>query len=404
MIFEWKVAVRFLKEGKGQTLFILLGITVGVGVMVFLNTLITGLQDNMIDKAIGDSPHVWISGDADFYQLKDTGENSQSARGNFTVKDTSLGDWELIEEILKEREEISAISPVAEGNGFVTKSGQTSPVLVRGVDLEKADAIYKINDRLIDGTASLHGNYVIIGKELAEENEIVVNDLITIQLANGTTQTFTVSAIFDLENKSVNSSWIFMDLSRAQKLLGLRNKVSRIEMQVHDVFTAEDVMTSIANRFEGIQAENWMESNASLLTALQSQRQSSLMIQAFVLLAVTLGISSVLAVSVVQKSKQLGILKAMGTKSRSASRIFLFQGGLLGIVGSALGAGLGIGLVKGFLWGTSLKTGVPLFPLHLKAGSVIPICVLAVAACTIAAFLPARKSSKLNPVEVIRHG
>lgn len=404
MIFEWKVAVRFLREGKGQTLFILLGITVGVGVMVFINTLITGLQDNMIDKAIGDSPHVWISGEDDFYRLQTADENSHSLRGNFIEKDTSLGDWETIEEILAGREEISAVSPVAEGNGFLNKSGKTSPVLVRGVDLEKADEIYKITDRLIDGMGILYGNYVLIGKELAEENEIVVHDAITIQLANGTTQTFTVSGIFDLENKALNSSWIFMDVTRAQKLLGLRNHVSSIEMQVYDVFDAERVMTSIANRFDGIHTENWMESNASLLTALQSQRQSSLMIQGFVLLAVTLGISSVLAVSVVQKSKQLGILKAMGTKNRSASRIFLFQGGLLGIVGSTLGAGLGIALVKAFLWGTSLKTGVPLFPLQLKAESIIPICLLAVVACTIAAFLPARKSSKLNPVEVIRHG
>jgi len=404
MIFEWKVAVRFLKEGKGQTLFILLGITVGVGVMVFLNTLITGLQENMINTAVGDSPHVWISGDEDFNNLKTSDESSNYIRGNFTEKNTTLGNWEALEEILMEREDISAVSPVVEGNGFVIKSGQTTPILVRGVDLEKANEIYRINDRLIDGMGTLEGNYVMIGKELAEENELAINDAMTIQLANGTMQSFVVSGIFDLENKSLNSSWVFMDLARAQKLLGFRNEVSKIEMQIHDVFDAEIVMASIANRLEGIHTDNWMASNASLLTGLRSQQQSSLMIQAFVLLAVTLGISSVLAVSVVQKSKQLGILKAMGTKSRSASRIFLFQGGLLGVIGSALGAGLGIALVKAFLWGTSLKTGVPLFPLHLKASSIVPICIIAVVACTIAAFLPARKSSKLDPVEVIRHG
>lgn len=404
MIFEWKVAVRFLKEGKGQTLFILLGITVGVGVMVFLNTLISGLQDNMINTAVGDSPHVWISGDDDFNKLETSDESSNYIRGNFTEKDTNLGNWESIEEILMDRNDISAVSPVAEGSGFVTKSGQTSPVLVRGVDLEKANEIYRISERLIDGLGILDGNHVMIGKELAAENEIAVNDVMAIQLANGTTQSFIVSGIFDLENKALNSSWIFMDLARAQKLLGLRNDISSIEMQIHDVFDAELVMASIANRFDRIHTENWMESNASLLTGLQSQQQSSLMIQGFVLLAVTLGIASVLAVSVVQKSKQLGILKAMGTKSRSASRIFLFQGGLLGIIGSALGAGMGISLVKAFLWGTSLRTGIPLFPLQLKAGSIVPICIIAIVACTIAAFLPARKSSKLNPVEVIRHG
>lgn len=403
MIFEWKVAIRFLTEGKGQTLFILLGITIGVGVMVFLNTLISGLQDSLIDTAIGNSPHVWVSGDDDFTKL-DTSSDSNYIRGNFIEEKTTLSNWESIEEVLLKRDDLSAVSPIVTGNGFVNKSGQTSSILLKGVDLEKADGIYNITDRLIEGKGSLVGNSVMVGKEFAEDNEIFVNDVLTIQLANGATQSFIASGIFDLENKSLNSSWIFMDLARAQKLLGFGNSVSSIEMQINNVFDAELIGETIANRFEGVQTENWIDSNASLISGLNSQQQSSIMIQAFVLLAVTLGISSVLAVSVVQKSKQLGILKAMGTKSRSASRIFLYQGGLLGIVGSALGAGIGIALVKGFLWGTSLSTGVPLFPLQLKPENIVPICIIATVACTFAAFLPARKSSKLNPVEVIRNG
>lgn len=403
MTFEWKVAIRFLKEGKGQTLFILLGITVGVGVMVFLNTLITGLQANMIKTAVGSSPHVWIIGDDDFNHIDSTSSNNY-VRGNFSDKNTNISNWGPIEEILSEIVEISQISPVVDGNGFVMQSGQTMPVILRGVMLEKADGIYNIGERLITGKASLDGNSVMIGEELAAENELAINDPIKIQLANGKSQSFIVTGIFDLENKTLNESWVFIDLKRAQKLLGLRNEVSKIEMQIKNVFDAEVVAATIGNRFDGIKTENWMESNASMLTGLRSQQSSSIMIQAFVLLAVTLGISSVLAVSVVQKSKQIGILKAMGTKSRSASRIFLFQGIFLGFIGSLLGAVLGISLVKAFLWGTSLKTGVPLFPLQLEPNGIIAIALIATVACTMAAFLPARKSSKLNPVEVIRNG
>lgn len=403
MIFEWKVALRFLKEGKGQTLFIILGISVGVGVMVFLNTLITGLQVDLIDKTIGTSPHVWITGDNSFSEST-VDSDSNVVQGNFVKNNSNLSNWEILEEVLLENKEISAVSPVVEGNGFIKRNEQKIGVLLRGVKLDKAEKIYNISDNIILGSSNLDGNSVIIGKELAKENEIGPDDLINIELSNGTNQSFIVSGIFDLGNSATNGSWIFMDLSRAQKLFDLRNDISKIETQVIEVFDAQLIASSISERFDDIKVENWIVSNASLLTALQSQSSSSIMIQVFVLLAVTLGIASVLAVSVVQKSKQLGILKAMGTKSKSASRIFLFQGGLLGIIGSLTGAGLGIILVKGFLWGTSLGNGVPIFPLEIELGGIAVIASIATIASTIAAYIPAKKSSKLNPVEVIRNG
>lgn len=403
MIFEWKVALRFLKEGKGQTLFILLGISVGAGVMIFLNILIAGLQTDLINGTIGNSPHIWITGD-NMFENNNIDSNTEYIKGNFVKNDTNLMQWDVIEEILLKNENLSGVSTVAEGNGFVKKGGKNNPVLLRGVTLQKADSIYDISSNIISGNAELSGNKVIIGKNLAVDNEIKVNNIINIELPDKTGQSFVVSGIFDLGNSSTNSSWIFMDISRSQKLLDLGNNISKIEIQIDDVFQAEEIAASINNRFDNIKAENWIVSNASLLTALESQSYSSYMIQIFVLLAVTLGIASVLAVSVVQKSKQLGILKAMGTKRKSASRIFLFQGLALGTLGSILGAVLGILLVKGFLWGTSLETGTPIFQLEIQYKNIFIISLITIVSSTIAAFVPAKKSSKLNPVEVIRNG
>lgn len=134
-----------------------------------------------------------------------------------------------------------------------------------------------------------------------------------------------------------------------------------------------------------------------------SQSSSSLTIQAFVLLAIALGISSVLAVSVVQKSKQIGILKAMGTTSNSASRIFLLQGGLLGLLGGLTGVILGFGLIQGFLIGTQTVSG-PLFPLTIERENIVLVIVVSTMAGIISSFIPAKKSSSLNPMEVIRNG
>jgi lipoprotein-releasing system permease protein len=228
MIFEWKVALRFLKEGKGQTLFILLGIAVGVGVMVFLNTLITGLQVDLINKTIGESPHISITADNTFEVP--TEFNTNIIRGNFSEKNATLEDWGKIEEILLKRTDLTAISPVAEGNAFVVKGGQATTVLLRGVSIEKADRIYNISKRIISGKAELGGNTIVLGKELAQENEILPNDVISIVLPNGNSQSFRVSGIFDLGNKNINETWIIMDIATAQKFLGLREKISKIEL------------------------------------------------------------------------------------------------------------------------------------------------------------------------------
>lgn len=403
MIFEWKVALRFLKEGKGQTLFILLGISVGVGVMVFLNTLITGLQADLINGTIGTSPHVWITG-VNGFNAENVDSGSNYIRGNFVEKNTNISEWEVLEDVLLSRDDLESVSPSVEGNGFITTGGKDSTVLLRGITLEKADGIYNLRESILSGSFNLSGSRIMIGNELAHDNEIELGDVVNIKLTNGVSQFFTISGIFDLGNSSINKSWIFMDLSRAQKLLGLSNDISKIEMQVKEVFDAGYVSASISERFDNIKVENWIESNESLITALRSQSSSSYTIQAFVLLAVTLGIASVLAVSVVQKSKQLGILKAMGTKSGSASRIFLYQGFFLGALGSVFGSGLGILLVRGFLMGTSINTGVPIFPLQIDYISILVIALIATIACTISAFLPAQKSSKLKPVEVIKNG
>ncbi|VDN47951.1 ABC transporter permease [Petrocella atlantisensis] len=404
MIFEWKVAIRFLKEGKGQSIFILLGISVGVAVMVFLNTLISGLQENLINQTVGNSSHVWLIGQSAFEQQISGLTDDNVVAGNADPRPVQLGNWQSMMAVLEERDDLRGISPLVEGNAFYVNNSKATPVIIKGFDPQKADAIYNISTRILEGSSNYDGNNLLVGNTFATDNELEAGDVIKLNLPSGVSQSFVISGIFDLGNSAVNNSWMVMDLSRAQKLLGYGNEVTKIEMQVKEIFDAEAIDASIESRLEGVVVDNWIESNSSLLAALQSQSASSIMIQVFVLLAVTLGISSVLAVSVVQKSKQLGILKAMGTKSGQASRIFLLQGLILGIIGSLMGAAFGIGLVQMFLWGTSLSTGVPLFPLSIQPQNIIVIAIISSLSSTIAAFVPANRSSKLNPVEVIRNG
>ncbi len=404
MIFELKIALRFLKDGRGQTTFILLGIAIGVAVQIFLGTLISGLQKDLVNGTVGSSPHMTFSAAE---TTADSGLGSTngfvaSSAGNFSRQEKTLDNWRPLLATLDQAPETTAVSPVAEGSGFVLKSGERWPILIRGIEPDRANEIYELKSKLSAGTFVVEGDQVLIGTSLAAEALLEAGDTFTLELPGGQRQSLTVAGIFDLGNNSLNETWLFMSLSRAQRLLGFGDDISRVEVQVEDVFAADLLAEAYEKQFIGIKSENWKVQNASLLSALTSQSSSSLTIQAFVLLAITLGIASVLAVSVVQKSKQIGILKAMGTSSASASRIFLFQGGILGLLGSVIGSGMGYALTQAFLWGTSIQTGEALFPLEFDPAAAGAIIAIATVASIVSALFPARRSASLNPIDVIR--
>lgn len=404
MMFELKIALRFLKDGRGQTTFILLGIAIGVAVQIFLGTLISGLQKDLVNGTVGSSPHMTFSA-AETAEASGLGAAKgfvASSAGNFSRQEKTLDNWRPLMATLDQATETTAVSPVAEGSGFVLTSGERWPVLVRGIEPKRANDIYELNSKLISGTFVVEGDQVLVGTSLAAEALLEAGDTFTLELPGGQRQSLTVAGIFDLGNNSLNETWLFMSLARAQRLLGFGDDISRVEVQVEDVFAADLLAESYEKQFIGIKSENWKVQNASLLSALTSQSSSSLTIQAFVLLAITLGIASVLAVSVVQKSKQIGILKAMGTSSASASRIFLFQGGILGLLGSIIGSGMGYALTQAFLWGTSIQTGEALFPLEFDPAAAGTIIAIATVASIVSALFPARRSASLNPIDVIR--
>lgn len=398
MLYEWKIALRFLKDGKAQTLFILLGISVGVAVQIFLSSLIGGLQESLIDTTIGNRSHITITAktDSDF-------DKNNYVYVNTPKKEDKLGDYQGIIEGLSQNKEITAVSPSVVGTALYNQGESSASLLVKGINLSMADEIYDIKQRITDGQSDIDSNRILIGTSLAKEYNLKVGDLMPINLSNGSKQSFIVGGIFDLEAEALNSSWVFMELSRAQRIYNLNGYVTNIELQLKEPFDADIIAPRLMNLYKGIDASNWKTENAQLLVGLSSQASSSLTIQAFVLLAIALGISSVLAVSVVQKSKQIGILKAMGATSNSASSIFLIQGGVLGLVGGIFGIILGYLLIQGFIIGTTSASG-PIFNIVIKRDNLILVVFISTIAGLISSFVPARKSSYLNPMEVIRNG
>lgn len=237
---------------------------------------------------------------------------------------------------------------------------------------------------------------------LAQAIGLEVGSKLRVSTVGGRNELLTVVGVFDLGNQGVNERWVITPLRAGQTLLDQVGAVSRVDLRIPDPFEAE----LVARRFEGrtgLEAESWMATNAQLLTALRSQGSSSAMIQFFVILSVTIGIASVLVVSVVQKRRQIGILRAMGISRSSIARIFVWQGGLLGATGSVLGVAMGTGIAAAFTYATTSAGAGPTFPIVVKPELMISAGLIAFVTGLVAAALPSIRAARLDPAEAIRN-
>lgn len=380
------IALRFLKSNITQTVVIILGIGVGVAVQIFIGSLILGLQTSLIDTTIGNSSQITVT----------------AAQDNQLISN----DPALIQKIEGADDRIQPASPVLDRPAFLQAKTSQS-VVVRGFDMERANGIYKLKEYITDGNLPESEGEFLIGSILQEKNGLAVGDTITLVTTDRRTVTGTVSGFFDLKVAAVNSSWCVTTLETAQSFFQTGDKLSSIEMQVNrgDVFDADliaDEVKSIIDD-ENLAVLNWKTQNEQLLSGLQGQSISSLMIQVFVMLSVLLGIASVLAITVMQKSRQIGILKAMGIKNRTASLIFLTEGFILGIFGAFAGVAFGVGLSYAFTKFALNSDGTPVVPLSFDLNFIALSACVAVLACVAASLIPARKSSKLDPIDIIRN-
>jgi lipoprotein-releasing system permease protein len=380
-----KIAVRFLKYGKTQTILIVLGISIAVSIQIFVGLLIGSLQKSLVDATVGNSPHITILSDTEV---------------------TSIRDWKKIIQTVDNLHITKGVAVSASSNAFVKGDNTDLSVILKGFDFEQADSIYNFSDAIYEGEPYRSNREVLIGRELQEETETKIGDNLQIVLSDGTVNTFTIAGFYDLGVAGINKTWILTTLTTTQRILGFYNRVSSIEFTVDDVFTADSVAARINDSLdnEDLRVENWKELNQDLLDALQSQQLSSLIIQAVILISVVIAISSILAIIVLQKSRQIGILKAIGIRDTTASLIFIHQGFIIGLIGSVLGLAMGLGLLYAFNSFTSDQEGTSVIKLYIDYRFIFWSWLIALTSSILAGVIPARKSLQLDPVEVIREG
>jgi lipoprotein-releasing system permease protein len=298
---------------------------------------------------------------------------------------------------------VQAASPVAIGAGFAVRGEARKAVAITGIEPQTYLGIIDLSVRLVRGSYRVGGSDALIGVELARQLGLSVGDKLRLLTTEKRTVVLNVTGVFDLENKDANERWVVLALAVAQNLLDIPGGVTEVDAVVANVFDAREVAAKVSRR-TGLSAESWMDRNAQLLVALSSQDSSSKTIQFFVVLAVALGIASVLFVSVVQKSREIGILKAFGTSTRTVLRVFLLQGLIVGVVGSLLGCALGAGLSLLFRGAVVGPDGRPTLPIEVPAELLLGASVVAIASSVLAGYLPARRAARLDPAVVIRYG
>ena len=385
-----KIAWRFLRESRGQSLLIISAITIGVSVQIFIGLLIQGLQLNLVDQTIGNASQITI----------------RSTREDNVI----ISPQNMVEKIKNSEyaDQITSIFPVSETAGIVRLEKRDYSTFIRGFDFFEANKIYQFDESLVEGTLPNKENEVIIGNEMAQELSLKIGDTISVVIPPVVIfpKTVQISGIFKLGLGTANRSWIISDIKTVQNLTSKPNTASSIEMQIKEPFEADTIAAGMASNLAGesIKILNWKVENEDLLSALGGQSISSIMIQVFVIISVALAIASVLAISVVQKSRQLGILKAMGIKNSMAGQIFIFEGLILGVFGAILGTLLGIGLIWMFTTFAVNPDGTAVVPVYVNYGFIILSMAIAVASAVISATIPGRRSAKLSPIEVIRNG
>lgn len=402
--FEWIVAARFLREGRWQTVFIIGGVAIGVAVIVFMSALLTGLQANFIRRVLTAQPHIQLLPPRETVRtLRDhePGALEDATRQAPLQRLKSIDQWLAVAEQIRAMPEVVTVSPAATGSALVIRGEANRAISVVGIDPALYFRIVALPDKIVQGGTRLNAGDILIGTELASDLGLGVGDKLRITAASGSDSVFAVSGIFDLGSKGANQRTTYMALRAAQSLLGLQGGVSSLDVTVADIYGAENVAQRITAA-TGVEADSWIKTNAQFFSAIQAQITANTAIRFFVGLSVAFGIASVLFVSVVQKSREIGILRAMGVTRGRVLRLFLLQGGLLGLSGSIVGSSIGAAAL--LLWRQLARgpDGLPLVPITLDTLLFLAALLLASITGLLAAVAPAMRAARLDPVVAIR--
>jgi lipoprotein-releasing system permease protein len=407
MFFELFFALRYLKAKRKQafipviTVISVLSVMVGVMSLVVVLSVMNGFRDDLMSKILGVNSHVLIL----------------NYGGPFK-------DYEKVGKRVEEVDGVLASTPFIYSQGMINSSGNVSMAVIRGLDPESVVNVLDIESMIKMGSlASIQGSAdglpgIIIGNELSRKVEAHPGDTLTVVSPGGgstpsgrapKTRKYKVTAIFDSGMYDYDASMAFISLKESQDFLGLGDRVTGLEIKVKDVYKADTVARAIQEKLGyPYWTRDWKLTNRNLFAMLSLQKTTLFVILSMIVLVGALSIIGTLVMVVMEKKKDIAILRAMGTSARSIMSIFILQGVFVGIVGtlSGLVSGLGICFILAKYKFITLPADVyyiSALSVKVEFSDIFFVALSAVIICFFATLYPSWRASKLNPVDAIRY-
>ena len=387
-----------------QTLLIMLGVALGVSVIVFISALIGGLQNNLFDRTLDFQAQVVVlppkNSSRSLRQPDVDGVMLAKLVQPRAQRLQSVDQWQKVQKYMMDLDGINVVALLASGTGLIVRGEASKAIALVGVETDSYLKLIALESKIISGTATLTSTDIVVGMDLAKDLGVWTGDKLNLQTASGGTALLNIQGIFDFGNSGANLRTVYVALRTAQSLLGLPGGVTSVEANLDEPFDAENV-AQIIQAQTGLKVDSWISTNAEFFSALEAQSMSNNVIRFFVALTAALGIASVLVVSVVQKSKAIGILRATGTSQAQILRLFLLQGALTGLIGSLLGALFGWLFLA--IWRSLAVNddGTQLFQIDFEPMLFVYAAVGATLVGILAALFPALKAARLDPAVAI---
>ncbi|MGQ9669021.1 MAG: lipoprotein-releasing ABC transporter permease subunit [Desulfosoma sp.] len=414
MQFELFVSLRYLLAKRRHafisliTMISVAGVAVGVMALIVVLAVMNGFQHDLRDRILGVTSHAVI--------------------GHF--QGTFGGYAHLVQEI-EGKDGVEAATPFVLTQVMMNSGKSISGAILRGIDPKTAPKVTRLEQSLLQGTlASLlapreeassmerSAPGIIIGVELAARLGVQIDDYVTLISPTGQTtpagrvpksQLFRVVGLFKSGMYEYDNTLAYVHLRDAQKLLGIGDAVNGIEVKVKDIYMAANVSDRLQKKLGyPYWVRDWMQMNHNLFSALKLEKVVMFIILTLIILVAAFNIVSSLIMMVMEKTKDIAILKAMGATTQKVRRIFVLEGLLIGVVGTVLG------LVGGFTLCELLKRYqfielprdvyyISTLPVRIEPLDVVLIACAAVAICLVSTFYPSKQAAKLHPAEALRY-
>ena len=404
------IALKHLLARRRQSLVSMLGVVLGVGFFLSVSSMMRGSESDFIKRLVDNSPHLTM--EDEFRQPHAQPAETIFAGGAVEVRDVKpetetrgIRGYERILETLGKMPGVRA-SPVLTGQAIVDVAGTDVGVTLNGMIPEQVRDVTTIGNYMTEGSVeelAANASGIIIGDALAKKLSVKLGQNLTLT-ANRQVHAFKVVGVFHTGRGSYDEQQAFVNLKRAQALFDRPNRANSIIVKLTDPYRARALSEELERRF-GYKTVSWQEANEDLMATLAIRNIIMYSVVSAVLVVAAFGIYNVISTVVLEKHRDIAILKSIGFFARDIRRVFVIEGLLLGVAGSLVGLAFGVFLMLAlqsirFKYPGS-SDPVPL-PIDWSWSQFATAAGFAIAAALTAAFLPARKGARINPAEILR--